>query len=152
MKILVPPHSGQAVNESQRQALLEVARSLVGVRWQHMGRSRQGLDCAGLLILVVYEVIGAWVEVSDYSPWPNERVMREMCNLILLPIKREDLAPGDAALLYTRGLGVVHLGFYTGRTLIHANNAAGIMKVVENRIHPDWHLRGTYAVPQFTGG
>lgn len=35
---------------SSRLKFVEAARSFLGVKWKHMGRSRNGLDCVGLLI------------------------------------------------------------------------------------------------------
>lgn len=41
------------------------ARSYVGVKYLHGGRSRHGVDCAGLLVLVARDL---GIEVSDASP------------------------------------------------------------------------------------
>lgn len=149
MKYSFPPHNGQAVNEQEKTDLLTTARKYLGTRFLHRGRSCLGLDCVGLLIVTIQDVLGTWVEVADYPEWPNPQVMRDMCNLILIPLKREAINPGDVALLYAPGLGVVHLGWYTGKTLIHANNEAHAGKVVETTLHPDWNLRGAYAVPRY---
>lgn len=149
MIVKVPNHNGRPVNQAQRRALIECARGLVGTRWQHMGRNRQGLDCAGLVILAIHDALGAWVEVGDYSPWPNQAVMRKICNQTLLKTDSKQLSFGDVALLYAPGLGVIHLGWYTGETLIHADNSPGVKRVVEERVNIEWVLRGAYEVPQY---
>jgi cell wall-associated NlpC family hydrolase len=151
MVVKVPKHNGKVVDDGQRQELIDAARRYIGTPWQHMGRNKYGLDCAGLLVITVYDVLKAWVEVSDYSPWPRPAVMREICNRILVRSDQKSMMPGDVILLYVPGIGVCHMGWYAGNTLIHASNEAGMKKVVEHSIHPDWNLRGVYSVPQFTG-
>ena len=149
MKIKIPSHNGRPVTRAQRESLVECARGMVGVPWQHMGRNRQGLDCAGLLILAIHEAMGVWVEVSDYSPWPDMATMRRICNEALLRKDFKQLSFGDVALMYAPGLGVVHLGWFTGETLIHADNSPSIKRVTEGRVDLSWILRGVYEVPQY---
>lgn len=36
----------------KREEIVEAARGWMGVKWRHMGRNRQGLDCLGLLVVV----------------------------------------------------------------------------------------------------
>lgn len=146
MVIKIPKSNGR-ITEEQREEIIRCARELIGVRWHHMGRNRMGLDCAGLLVLTVYEAMGAWVEVSDYSPWPRPAQMRHACNQILRPKQREELTPGDVVLLYVPGLGVVHLGWFTGDTIIHSCSEPHARKVVETPISKDWNLRKVYEVP-----
>lgn len=151
MRFKVPKIAPGELAGEERQALLDAARKYIGVRWLHMGRNAQGVDCVGLLIVTVHDVFGAWVAVEDYSPWPSPSMMRDMCNRILTPIRREEMLPGDVALLYAPGVGVVHLGWYAGKTLIHASNELHARKVIETTIHPEWNLRGAYSVPRFVG-
>ena len=33
-------------------AIIAAARAWLGVPWRHQGRTRQGVDCAGLVVLV----------------------------------------------------------------------------------------------------
>jgi cell wall-associated NlpC family hydrolase len=118
------------------------------VPFRHLGRTRFGLDCAGLLIVCAAEVCRTRIVIEDYSAWPSPKEMRRLCNKILLKIKREELAPGDVVLLKTPA-GVVHLGFYSGDTLIHASNDASLRRVVEHRLDEDWQrlIMGTYRMP-----
>lgn len=147
MKVIIPP-KGQAVTYEKRLELIECAKSCIGIPWQHLGRNRYGLDCAGLLILVVHEVLGVWVEISDYSPWPSPNVMREMCNKALIR-KHGEIILGDIVLCYAPGYGVIHLGWHTGNSMIHASNEIGEKKVIETSIQSDWRIRGIYEVPQY---
>lgn len=152
MRVKVPKHNDQPVNQEQRQELLDAARHYLGTPWQHMGRNHYGLDCAGGLILPIYDVFGAWIEVSDYSPWPSPATMREICGKILLRASIREICAGDVVLLYVKGIGVCHMGWYAGTTLIHASNEAHARKMIETSIHSDWNLRGAFSVPQFVGG
>ena len=151
MKTNYPRKTDAIISIEKRRELIKAARKYIGVRWLHVGRDNNGLDCAGLIIAVIQDVFGIDIQVYDYSPWPRPAVMRDICNAILRPIRREDMQPGDVALLYAPGLGVVHLGLFTGKTLIHASNAPGVQKVVETTIHPNWLLRGAFAVPVYGG-
>lgn len=151
MRVKIPAHRGRAVNLHTKKLLLDEARTWLGTPFRHLGRSRRGVDCAGLLIEVVRKVLGARVVVDDYPVWPDQKAMRQMCNQILFRLQAEILRPGDVALLYAPGVGVVHLGWFTGRTLIHASNEPQDGQVVETPLE-HWQLRGAYEVPDFVGG
>ena len=43
-------------------AIVAAARSWLGVPWRHQGRARQGIDCAGLVVLV-----GRGLGLTDYD-------------------------------------------------------------------------------------
>jgi cell wall-associated NlpC family hydrolase len=43
-------------------AIIAAARSWLGVPWRHQGRTRQGVDCAGLVVLV-----GRGLGLDDYD-------------------------------------------------------------------------------------
>jgi hypothetical protein len=43
-------------------AIIAAARSWLGVPWGHQGRTRQGVDCAGLVVLV-----GRGLGLADYD-------------------------------------------------------------------------------------
>lgn len=47
----------------------EAARGWIGVRWRHLGRSRTGIDCIGLVLAAAAE---CGVEVPDPAPYPRE--------------------------------------------------------------------------------
>ena len=93
-----------------RPAIVAAARAYLGVRWHHLGRGRDGLDCVGL-VLAAYRDAGITL---DDSPGPYARGHRgtEMLQHIAgqgrrvpLPEARE----GDV-LLFADGLYVAHVG------------------------------------------
>lgn len=56
----------------KRDALVAEARKWRGVSWQHQGRTRHGIDCAGLVVLVGGAFHQWTVEpISDYARRPN---------------------------------------------------------------------------------
>lgn len=50
-----------------RDDLVQCARSYLGVRWLHQGRSRLGLDCVGLLVLVARDMGLSDYDTVDYG-------------------------------------------------------------------------------------
>ena len=54
----------------QREQVVEIARTLLHTQWRHMGRTRAGLDCGGLPILVFKEakLIAQDFETEYYPP------------------------------------------------------------------------------------
>lgn len=54
----------------QRERVVAEARSWFGVPWQHMGRSRGGVDCGGLLLVVfkALELMPQDFETGYYPP------------------------------------------------------------------------------------
>ena len=51
-----------------RDEVVREARSWVGVPWQHQGRTRLGIDCAGLII-----VVAKALEIADYDTTAYQR-------------------------------------------------------------------------------
>lgn len=90
------------------ERILEAGRGLVGIPWHHLGRTREGVDCVGL-VLLAYRAAGLELEDSRYprghrGPELLEHIARQ---------GREVYAgaalPGDV-LLFADGLHVCHLG------------------------------------------
>lgn len=104
------------------QGFIELARSWVGVPWHHQGRSRAGVDCAGLPECVLRE---AGLLPAEY---------RERANYGRMPVHGELLAafqrwcepaPGPEAgtvltIRWPRMPGPSHVAICTGPTIIHA--------------------------------
>jgi cell wall-associated NlpC family hydrolase len=151
-RIKTPRCSIGSADIKTRQAIIEAARSYVGVRFMHSGRNRAGLDCVGLLIASYADVTGISVTIDGYSDWPCTMIMRKFLNQVMMPIRRHELGPGDAVFLRS-GSRVHHLGIFTGNTLIHASNEIGLKRVVEVGVGPDdmAHVMGCYRFPQYEG-
>lgn len=50
---------GKAVT---RQQIVDEARTWVGVRWRHQGRTRYGIDCAGLVVKTAHAL-----DITDFD-------------------------------------------------------------------------------------
>jgi cell wall-associated NlpC family hydrolase len=139
-----------------RAALVAEARSWVGVPFRHQGRSREGVDCAGLLVVVARAVGLEAPDGADYPKRPDGAALRRVLAEHLVQRARiADARPGDVALI--RGAPPAgrsrpcHLAWVgedgRGRlTLIHAAAAgdpgtAGEGRVIEHGITGEWRAR-----------
>lgn len=75
--------------------VVTLAKGWIGVPFRHAGRSRQGVDCIGLVIKVAHEAGISSFDTTDYSrrPVPSEFVQgcKEHLDRILL----DDAGSGD---------------------------------------------------------
>ena len=99
------------------EAFVAAARSYVGVPWRHLGRSRTGVDCIGLVLLAAREV---GVGLPDPAPYAREPQGTRLLEGILAHAERvSEASPGDVVLF--------RMGLYGGHV--------GIASV-----HPDWNV------------
>lgn len=110
----------------ERQAILDAARSYLGVRWLHQGRSRKfGIDCVGLPLLVGIEL--GYMDVSltsaNYPRRPDSTfipLFREYLDFV----KPADAQEGDI-LVFADGGHPCHCGFKSNSNevpaLIHSH-------------------------------
>ena len=123
--------------------IVTCARSWVGVRWLHQGRSREGVDCAGLVIEVAHELGLSEFDTADYARQATDESMLDLCREHLTEVTQSDMRPGDVLVLRfdcNRHIGFVGDYVHGGLSLIHAY-AQAPHKVVEHRLSPDWLMR-----------
>jgi len=140
---------------SLAQQIVTEARSLIGVRWQHQGRTREGLDCIGLPILCANTVLGQTFIPPDYGRVSEDESMLEYCRAELVQIPVADAQPGDVVVLgFMRQRHMALLGDYPGGglSLIHAHLAN--RQVVEARLDSAWASRilEAFRFPAVAGG
>ena len=134
---------GQLLNEQERNAFVAAARQLLSVRWQHQGRDKRGVDCAGL---VVYALKSLGRPVSDaigYGRLPYRGRLETLVRQNLgdpLPAGAQ-MQFGDVALMHFVGSALCHCGIITeyplgGFALLHA--FAQNKMVVEHRVDDQW--------------
>lgn len=121
--------------------IVSEARSWIGVPFVHQGRSRQGVDCAGLVICVARSLgmVPADFDVNGYTKQPDG-TMRSACEkyMVVSP-------PTAGGVFMMRYEGEPqHMGFYAnyrygGLSVIHAVMSNG--KVVEHRLDSTWRKR-----------
>jgi cell wall-associated NlpC family hydrolase len=118
--------------------IVEKTREFIGVPFRHWGRNRNGVDCVGLVIAAAHELGITQYEPPPYSRLVDPERLRKQLEQACFEVSFQELEPGDVLLLKVLGLPV-HLGIYTGETLIHAFETAG--RVVEVNFSEYWHDR-----------
>ena len=140
-----------------QQELISEARSWLGVKFAHQGRSKlTGCDCIGLIIgvagaLALRSKCGKFITACDYlnySPLPSDNKLEQELNAHL-HYRGKDLSvavPGDIALLAfaknPQHLAIIGDACYDGvmaQTLIHAYSGVG--SVCEHRLDARWGRR-----------
>lgn len=137
-----------------RGQVVAAARGWLGVPFAHQGRSRDGVDCAGLAVRIAHELALSAFDATGYRRLPagvgGEKI-EDICRREMRPVDPGLLEPGDVALFLIgrrpRHLAVVGDYFAGGLSIIHAYEPAG--RVVENRFDGLWKLQlfEAYALP-----
>jgi len=129
---------------SSIDAAISEARSFVGVKWRHRGRSRFGIDCIGLLVKAMQAGGFEMRDRTDYSrtPW-NDGLEDEM--VAHFGERVSDMQPGDVVLMrWDNQTEPSHVGFIgynsNGLTLIHSYS---LVHVTEHGIDEMWMDRIT---------
>lgn len=93
-------------------AVVRIAASLIGTRYQFGGADEAGFDCSGLA-LYVHERLGLRI--------PRTAAAQQQA---ALPVPLTQLAPGDLVFFSSGGQRVDHVGIYAGfGRFIHAPHA-----------------------------
>lgn len=131
-----------------RQALVDTARRLVGTPYRDEGRSRTGVDCYGLLLVVAQaHGLAAPVE-AGYGSRPSGLHMRRQLLAYCDPVPFAAVSPGD--ILHLRyGDQPQHLALVSAHDplrIVHADSRLG--RVVEQSLAGDAaaRVRGCYRV------
>jgi cell wall-associated NlpC family hydrolase len=139
MRAIGPPLSSE-----ERLALIAEARTYLSppVRFRHQGRSRRGVDCAGLLLVSMAAIGRPIADLEAYGREPLGGGLRAMMVANLgEPVPKESMQPGDMVLMRFRGepthVGLLGDYLYGGLSLIHT--FAQIRKVVEHRLDDEWN-------------
>lgn len=126
------------------EAVVREARSWLGVRWQHQGRSRDGVDCAGLVIKVAQALGYTDFDTTDYARQATDETMLALCREHLQPVAVGAIEPGDVVVLAfenQRHIAIVGDYPYPGElSLIHAY-ALAPHRVAETRLDSMWAAR-----------
>lgn len=126
--------------------IARVARGYLGTRYVHLGRSRHGLDCAGLVLVTAHDLgLTDWDD-TDYTAQPDTAHLRACLERFCARVCCGDCARvGDVLLMSIRG-SAQHLGIVTRAAtarepalLIHAYQTPG--RVVEHSIDRRWQRR-----------
>jgi cell wall-associated NlpC family hydrolase len=128
-----------------RQKIIAAARSYLGCRYHHQGRTRAGIDCAGLLVCVARDVgISTESDQMGYSRTPDGMSLKRA--LDDFGVRVDTFQPGDF-LLMRFDAQPQHIAIVTDVGIIHSYLSA--RRVVEHRLSDDWRARivQAYAFP-----
>jgi cell wall-associated NlpC family hydrolase len=104
-----PTQAGAAIEGGGGAALVQIAASLVGTRYQFGGADEAGFDCSGLAFYV-HERMGITIPRTAAE---QQRAAR--------PVALAQLAPGDLVFFSSHAHRVDHVGIYAGfGRFIHA--------------------------------
>lgn len=114
-----------------RSKIVEQARSWVGTRYRHQGRSKEkGVDCVGLILGVGAELDLQLIAPKYYAESPSSNLVLRYADQQLVRIENKELALGRVAILWgfdrneAQHLAIV--GEHAGRkTMIHSFSKAG---------------------------
>lgn len=110
------------------------ARSFVGAKWRHRGRSERAMDCLGLLFLSAVRVGQDWQDVKGYGrePWDNQ-LATELERRFGAPVPRDKIQVGDILLIRWRESEPSHVGVAGlhpdgGLTIVHVHTLLGCVE------------------------
>ena len=125
--------------------VVETARSLVGTKWRHKGRSKHSIDCVGI---IVYSFAAAGVEIIDRKhygrePWKDgldEVLEKNFCK----KLDKKERRGVDVAIIWfddmpaPSHIGIIAKHPYGGLSLIHSYS---MQNTVEHFIDDVWYNR-----------
>lgn len=145
--------SDGATGKVTRRQIVDAAREYLGAPFRHQGRNKNGIDCAGLLVAVAWDLgIESWdpAKHTGYQRIPDGVTVNRIMSALLdkVPPLTENFLPGNVVQIAYHSGGrelVTHMGFLTdlqgGTGLIHAYFP--MLKVVEHRFDDSWKKRCT---------
>lgn len=139
-----------------RDDILKEARSWINVPFKHQGRTRNGVDCVGLVVVVCRALGVSSYDSTVYSRRPSEDIsqflghFRENC--IELP-KWTDAKPADLLVFSHRGLPC-HVGFRSSiqRSPAVIHSVAAYRCVRETPLTNEWldSVKFAFQLPNLT--
>lgn len=133
-------------------ALVDAARSMLGTRWRHRGRSLHGVDCAGLVVLAYRQCGVETVDTVLYGREPNRDgalVIHATASLGQPLPEGTPLCDGDVLVMRfdiePHHMAIVAAANYGGTpafNIIHSDGHSG--RVLEQRLTPDIAARITH--------
>jgi len=126
-----------------KEEIISFARSMIGTKWRHMGRTSRGVDCLGLLLLSLkaggFEP--KYEKKYGREPW-KDGLQEALVDHFGDPVI--DWQPGDIALIkFDQSPDPSHVGIladykYGGLSLIHSYS---LISVTEHRLDAAWAKR-----------
>lgn len=116
--------------------LAKAAQDLIKTPFQRQGRTREGLDCVGL-VLMAAQSVGVDLSAHDettYGAQPNPVRLRQRLDAAFN--QAQSLGVGSVLLINIPDIGTTHVGVVAERngvlTFVHASDSRG--EVIEHRL------------------
>ena len=128
--------------------IIETARSYIGTKFKHQGRSKKGIDCIGLIECSLHDngiLTKATSPGYSRNPVPNDFAAGLDEHFDRVSVM--EMQPGDILWFAIDGIPR-HVGFYTEvNTVIHAY-AKLKKEVIEHRLTDQWkkNIRRVYRI------
>lgn len=131
-----------------RDAYISAAREFLGVRWQHQGRTEQGIDCVGLLVVPAIRlgVLRPCDDITDYQRQQDgsqlSALLHQHCSRV--PKWQEAQAGDILAIKFTdqpQHVAIITRAYDLrwGCAVIHAFGNSEIGgQVIEHRLDQSW--------------
>lgn len=130
-----------------RQAIVKEALSWKDVRYRHQGRTRQGIDCGGLVAVVAHALDLTQNDLLTYDRYPDGHSLHKfLCENMRLKTWM-DAKPGDVVELkdiatrWPCHVGILVPG-QRGLNFVHAWAKLAFRKVVESSFDESWRDDG----------
>lgn len=133
-----------------RAEVVAAARTWLGVPWRHQGRTRLGVDCVGLLVVVARDLAVPHHDPENYGRRPDGTLLGHFRANCGPEIPLVSARAGDVVVFADRG-HLCHAGILAdgphGRTVIHS--VAQYRRVSEIRYAGEWQdaARVAFAFP-----
>lgn len=141
-----PPSATASASADLADAIVAEARTWLGVPWRHQGRSRAGVDCAGLVVLVARTLELADHDSTAYGRRAQGQGFVEHFRGHMEGIAVTQARPGDV-LVFADQAYPCHCGFLTERLgrphLLHAH--ATRRQVIEEPYAGEWPAKIKFA-------
>ncbi|PLC06410.1 hypothetical protein CY658_05090 [Variovorax sp. RO1] len=131
--------------------IVSAARKLRGVRWRHQGRSLDGVDCIGLVVLARASLGLSTLDVTDYARRASNEAMLSYCREHMREVTLDDIELGDVLVMRfdsDRHMAVV--ADYPGGGLSIVHSHLPNKRVTENRLDQHFLSRvvGCFRMPE----
>jgi len=113
-----------------RSAIVAEVRSLIGVPFLHKGRTRNGIDCVGVIKAAIEAGLGPQPDFDDYPLVPASVAVFAALSDRADRVLKENALPGDIVVMTVDGKSA-HVGIQTDRGVVHATRIT--KRVTEDR-------------------
>ena len=124
--------------------IVDYARTWLGTRWVHQGRSAQGIDCAGLLIKVAEQFSLPHADMQGYRRDPGRAFLQHVRDHTL-PVKPRSPIHGAVGIFHDTTMPC-HTGIFA------VDSKTGVVTVIHSesfpkrRVHEQFYSEGNLSL------